>query len=304
MTRTPMGEVPDRVALIKLGGSILTQKRILRGIRHDVLKRLAKELATAAHHVRLIIVHGGGSFGHPLARVYHLYGGRTRTGPGVVTDKKWHREGASAVQRSMLRLNAQLIGALVEEGLPAVSVPGGILVELEDGDLTDFHPGSITRYLGAGLVPVTFGDIASDHHRGLAIVSGDTLVLALARSIRPDVVVFATDVDGIYDADPTVDKKADLVRSADASKLRRLAAGLTDGSAPTDATGGMVHKILELAEIADLGIPALVLNGLESGRVESGLCGDPVLGTRILATEPPVAEGPEEAAARLREGSS
>lgn len=273
---------PQRTVLIKLGGSILTKKSTLGGLRYDNLKRIASELARVRDEANIVLVHGGGSFGHPLARLYHIYG-RGRRGH-VTTDRRWRSEGASAIQRSMLRLNAAVIGALVDAGIPALSIPGGVLVELYDGELEQFHPGSIERYLAAGLVPVTFGDVAPDTHRGLAIVSGDTIVLALAETLRPDLVIFATDQDGVYDRDPASDRHAALQESLDADGLRTLADDLGQDEGGHDATGGMAHKIRELADIAELGIPSMVLSGLEPGRLEAAIRDAPVRGTRVVAT--------------------
>lgn len=280
-------EERKRLVLVKLGGSILTRKSTLGGIRYDNMKRITRELAEIAKRDRLVVVHGGGSFGHPLARLYHIYGRGTRG--ATTSDKAWRSEGASAIQRSMLRLNAALIGGLVDAGVPALSVPGGVLVELYDGELEAFHPGSIERYLAAGLTPVSFGDVAPDRHRGLAIVSGDTLVLALAETIRPDMVVFATDQDGIYDRDPAQHKDARLLPEMDSDALRELAADLSEGEPGlprADATGGMVLKIHELADIADLGIEAAVVSGLEPGRIAAAVGGADTTCTRIRATTP------------------
>lgn len=277
---------PQRTVVIKLGGSVLTKKSTLGGIRYDNLKRIAGELARVRDEARVVLVHGGGSFGHPLARLYHIYGRGRRAAQTV--DRRWRSEGASAIQRSMLRLNAAVIGALVDAGLPALSIPGGVLVELYDGELEAFHPGSIERYLAAGLMPVTFGDVAPDRDRGLAIVSGDTLMLALAETIRPDLVIFATDQDGVFDADPDADKNAHLQDELNAAGLRRLADDLVDGSdARSDATGGMVHKIRELADIAELGIESMVVSGLEPGRLEAAIRGVPVRGTHIVSSTLP-----------------
>ncbi len=295
------GKQPPLV-LVKLGGSVLTRKSSLGGIRHENVVRLAKELAQASPEARLVLVHGGGSVGHPLARMYHIYG-RIDRPEGRHGDREWRSEGASVIQRNMLRLNAALVGALMDAGMPALSVPGGILAELKDGKLMTFHPGSIQRYLENGLVPVTFGDVAPDQSRGLAIVSGDTLVLALARALRPDRVVFATDQDGVFERDPAGDEEAALVEQLDAAGARALARTFAErvgqnGSAKdpateptTDATGGMVVKLEELAEIAELGVPACVVSGLKSGRLAAAVRGRPVRGTRFL----PAQEGVQRA---------
>ena len=56
--------------LVKLGGSVLTDKARLRRARPAAIARLAKELAGAPES--LLVVHGAGSFGHILARRHRL----------------------------------------------------------------------------------------------------------------------------------------------------------------------------------------------------------------------------------------
>ena len=60
--------------ILKLGGSLLTDKRKERSLREEDLKRIGKEIAEGAQAIKggLVIVHGGGSFGHPLASKYDL----------------------------------------------------------------------------------------------------------------------------------------------------------------------------------------------------------------------------------------
>ncbi len=290
------------LVLVKLGGSVLTRKSTLGGIRHENLVRLARELTDVASDVRLVLVHGGGSVGHPLARMYHIYG-RVDRPEGRHGDREWRSEGASVIQRNMLRLNAALVGALMDGGLPALSVPGGVLVELRDGKLERFHPGSVQRYLENGLIPVTFGDVAPDQERGLAIVSGDTLMLALARALKPDRVVFATDQDGVYESDPGEDDEARLVERLNGDQARRMAAEFNskarkhngqvgaggkerdkepERARSTDATGGMVVKLEELAEIVEAGMQASVVSGLKPGRLAAAVQGKEVRGTLFI----------------------
>ena len=53
------------VVLVKLGGSLITDKRQPETAREDVIERLAGELAELGQDgVRLVLGHGSGSFGH------------------------------------------------------------------------------------------------------------------------------------------------------------------------------------------------------------------------------------------------
>ena len=65
------------LAILKLGGSILCDKNIPFSIKWDNLERISMEIRNAIDSYNnnndkldLIIIHGGGSFGHPVAKKY------------------------------------------------------------------------------------------------------------------------------------------------------------------------------------------------------------------------------------------
>jgi len=68
------------IVFIKLGGSLITNKREQESARKDVLDRLGVEIAAALKkdpslRGRLIIGHGAGSFGHTYAAKYGIRAG-------------------------------------------------------------------------------------------------------------------------------------------------------------------------------------------------------------------------------------
>ncbi|MFQ6130038.1 MAG: kinase, partial [Candidatus Hadarchaeaceae archaeon] len=56
--------------IVKFGGSVITDKRRRFAVKQATLRRLARELAAAKGP--LVLVHGGGSFGHPMASKYKI----------------------------------------------------------------------------------------------------------------------------------------------------------------------------------------------------------------------------------------
>ncbi|MFN3331018.1 MAG: uridylate kinase, partial [Caldilinea sp.] len=61
------------LVFLKLGGSLITDKRKAETPRLDVIARLAQEIAAAQQDdpaLRLVIGHGSGSFGHIYGRKY------------------------------------------------------------------------------------------------------------------------------------------------------------------------------------------------------------------------------------------
>src|SRR5947208_2272012 len=62
--------------LVKLGGSVVTEKAHLRTPRPAAIHRLARELASVRQP--LLVVHGAGSYGHILASRHRLNEGGSR----------------------------------------------------------------------------------------------------------------------------------------------------------------------------------------------------------------------------------
>src|SRR5947209_8576240 len=96
--------------LVKLGGSVVTEKTHLRTPRSAAIRRLAGELASLREP--LLIVHGAGSYGHILARRHRLNEG----GPTLP-----RRLAAAAVQADVRELDGLVVRALNRAGLAGVS---------------------------------------------------------------------------------------------------------------------------------------------------------------------------------------
>jgi len=58
----------SELVLLKLGGSLITEKNQANTAKHDLIQRLANEIKSAldarGDDLQLIIGHGAGSFGH------------------------------------------------------------------------------------------------------------------------------------------------------------------------------------------------------------------------------------------------
>ena len=93
------------VTLAKLGGSVITDKTKAFSFREDVVAALGEEIT--ASHERVVLVHGGGSFGHPLAKEYGLTSGAYSRGG----------EGVSKTRDAMYALNQLVCRALRGAGV-------------------------------------------------------------------------------------------------------------------------------------------------------------------------------------------
>jgi isopentenyl phosphate kinase len=257
---------PNLMMLVKLGGSVITDKMGYRVMREEALFRLAGEIAGCGSEV--IVVHGAGSFGHIIAAEHGLQN-------GFVERSQLMR--AAQVMEDVRTLNLAVTSALNRCGLPAVSLPPSAMADLSDGRLERLDLSVFVRYLDLGIVPVTFGDVALDLRRGFGICSGDQLMEALAREFAPERIIFCTDVNGVYTSDPNEDLHARMLDHVDSTTLDSLPR--TQRCA--DVTGSMFAKIETMLRITSYGRGSIVINGLVPGRLAAALRGEEVIGTTV-----------------------
>ncbi len=253
--------------LVKLGGSVITDKSRLRTFREENVSRLAGEIARAGKDV--ILVHGAGSYGHVVADKYKLQ-------RGYIDDRQL--KGVGEVAKDVRDLNAKVMRVLMSRGLAGISIPPSIAAELDNGALVSLDLPVFEGYLSIGIMPVTFGDVALDRSRRFGICSGDQLMECLAEHFKPERVIFCTDVDGVYSSDPSTNSDAKLIERVDAATLDVL----PRRSRYIDVTGSIHGKIECMLRMASNCGNCIVLNGNVRGRLESALKGRKVKGSRIV----------------------
>ncbi len=214
--------------VLKLGGSVITQKETPETVADAALQQAAE--AITGTDDRLVVVHGGGSFGHHHAAKY-----------GVSTTAGTHDDDAiRAIHGAMKRLNRAVIEALTDAGVPAVPVhPFSAGHRTPDGTL-QFANAPAATMLGEGFVPVLHGDVVSQETAGATILSGDELVVSLARALSADRVGVCSAVPGVYDTD------GDVIDRIESFEDVADAVGESD---ETDVTGGMAGKVSALLSL-------------------------------------------------------
>lgn len=236
--------------VIKLGGSVVTDKDTYRKVNTNLLRRLCGVLSK--NKESKILIHGAGSFGHLKALEFGL------ERPGKIRG----REGAvSRVISDVLRLDSIVVGELNEHGIRAVSIPPHAIYR---GERPDFR--IVEILVGEGLVPVLFGDIIAGKGK-YRIVSGDEIAFELARKFKPTSVVFATDVDGLFDRDPKKYKDAKFIPRIDSEKI-----SIVDTA--NDATGSMAGKMERIKKMVRYTDRVVVLNGTKPERLDKFLRGE------------------------------
>ncbi|KAK9707208.1 hypothetical protein RND81_07G180000 [Saponaria officinalis] len=307
--------------IVKLGGAAITCKNELEKINEENLKAVSIHLRQAmmsgdvvgmdwsrkpgksdicvnvdeisdqplSDSSNFIVVHGAGSFGHFQASKSGVHKG------GL--NQSLVRAGFVATRISVTSLNLEIVRALAQEGIPSTGIsPFSSGWTTRQRNVASADIATVATAIDSGFIPVLHGDAVLDHSLGCTILSGDVIIRHLADSLRPDYVVFLTDVFGVYDRPPS---------EPDAILLREIAVD-EDGSwsvidpapedltkqveitvAAHDTTGGMVTKISEAAAIAKLGIDVYIVKAATEhslkalkGEVKSNISDD-WLGTAI-----------------------
>lgn len=260
--------------IVKVGGSVFSDKRgEPENFKGEVVRSIARELASFYPGEDFIVVHGGGSFGHPEAKRYGIREGL----PEDPATADFRRMGFTLTHEAMLRANARFIDAFVREGLPAFSVSTSSVFITENGEVAYGDLEVLKRLLELKFIPVLFGDVSIDLSKGIDILSGDQIITYLARMLEPDKVIFLMDVDGIYDGRPGEGK---LIQNLPREGIPALLERLNCTAAGTDVTGGICNKLREAEKIAEHS-EVWFVNGKVRGRLSGAIRGDG-FGTRIV----------------------
>ncbi|KAJ6982626.1 hypothetical protein NC653_025667 [Populus alba x Populus x berolinensis] len=249
-----------------------------------------------------VVVHGAGSFGHFQASKSGVHKG------GL--NKRLVKAGFVATRISVTTLNLEIVRALAREGIPSIGMsPFSCGWTTSERNMASADLSMVAQAINSGFVPVLHGDAVLDDLQGCTILSGDVIIRHLAAYLKPEYVVFLTDVLGVYDRPPS-EPNAVLLREIavsedgswsvvkptleDTKKQESSQSDIPKGDyksfavrstyvfyslpavettvAAHDTTGGMATKISEAALIAKLGIDVYIVKAAttHSSRALSG----------------------------------
>jgi len=228
--------------LIKLGGSIITNKQKPLSPRKKTIDSILKEIGKIKEPV--IIVHGGGSYGHYWSVKYDMHTKPAKTSP----------KGVAIVKNSMVELNKIILDSAVKNKINSYCLPP-----------TDFMNGNkaiknkiltINDISKSGLTPITFGDALWFGQKKSYILSGDVIMTTIGN------------VDGVYSDLKTKKLIYDFKKEKPEIKNNKM-----------DVTGGMTRKITEANKMAKAGLKVFFVNGNKPKRITDAVSGKRFEGT-------------------------
>ena len=112
------------------------------------------------------------------------------------------------------------------------------------GELVELAVDPIAELLQRGAVPLIYGDVALDRVQGCTIISTEQIFSYLAQSLRPQRIIMAGEVAGVYSGDPQRDSIVRLIPEISAENYPQVEKMLS-ASFGVDVTGGMVSKVAD-----------------------------------------------------------
>ena len=274
------------LVLLKLGGSLITDKTQPYTPLLDVMEDIAVQIATTIHaqpNLRLLIGHGAGSFGHVPASEYH-----TRDGLPPKSTPLAHRErdatednywkGFAEVWYQASSLNRFVMKSLHKIGVRALALPPSSSVIASDGKISVWETTPIRMALAAGIVPVIFGDTVFDEVRGGTILSTEDLFMYLARALSPERILLAGLESAVWEDFPARTKRIEKITPGTFNEMS-AAIGKSEAA---DVTGGMESKVSQMLDLVNENheLTIQIFSGTKPGNIVRALRGE-TLGTVI-----------------------
>lgn len=260
------------LTIVKIGGAVLTDKKGRGDLRHGLIKMIAANLKSALlkKPQRLILVLGAGGKVHATAKKYRLHLGAISRSQ-IAGALKTHSQ-AKQLQMTVCEILSRylLVVPLQTNNFFFVNERGQVIIK---------NIGYIAELLKKHFTPVFYGDMIYHPTKNFVILSGDKISILLARSLKANKVIFATDVEGVYTDAKHIGNSQHLLKEISVNNLKSILANISSFQA-RDTTGELPGKLKEIMHKPKL-TDVYIVNGLRPTNISSVLRGSKV-GTRII----------------------
>ena len=263
--------------IIKLGGAAITDKNKPFTARYDAIRSIILQLKQI--ELPYIIIHGAGSYAHILAKDYKVVNGFVSE-----LSQDFQMSGVSKIRASMQRLHQIIIDEAEKQNINMFSLPISSTMVTSGQTEEELFIKPYRRALELGFVPISYGDMTLDTtESGFIVVSGDRIIKLLAEhfdeyNIR---VIFGSDVDGLFNKDPSKYSDATLIEHIEINNIKKWL-NVAGESAGIDVTGGMTGKLLQIDEISRYVKRIDLINLTVDGRLLDVLQSDDAISTTFV----------------------
>ncbi len=253
--------------VVKVGTSTLAHPTGRMNIRRiEALCKVLSDVKNAGHEVILV---SSGAIGMGVGKL------SLNERPADIPTK----QAAAAVGQCELMYTYDRLFSEYNHTVAQLLVTGS---DVEDeARRTHFH-NTLYRLLELGALPVINENdtIATDE---IVIGDNDTLSAIVAATVRADLLVLLSDIDGLFTSDPRSDAGARLIPVVEAVTPQIEA--LAGGHGSSLGTGGMVTKLRAARIAGEAGIDMVIANG-SNPRLIYDILDDKPVGTRFKGRKP------------------
>ncbi|NHJ01019.1 MAG: hypothetical protein EAX86_02705 [Candidatus Heimdallarchaeota archaeon] len=259
--------------IIKIGGSCLSNKMLLyKALKEpseenikaavkidlEIIDQIAAEIGQVyfSKKRRMIVLTGVGAPGHFTVLKYNMHKGDDGT-------LEQHL-GLVEAQIAVNNLRQANLKAFLHHKIPAVQVYASSIYQSDKMRIIESYTENFEKFIELGIVPIISGDMVPDRTMGYSVLSGDQILLDLATKFQPRRVIFGSDVDGLYDSDPKINRNAKLIPKITQDNMD----GYIGEIKGDDASGQLKGKIQEIKNLLEAGFKDITLMNLtQKGRL-------------------------------------
>ena len=253
--------------VVKVGTSTLAHSTGRMNIRHvEELVKVLSDLKNAGHEMILV---SSGAIGMGVGKL-NL--------PGKPSDMPT-KQAAAAVGQCELMYTYDRLFLQYNHTVAQILLTGE---DVDDTERRQNFENTMERLLELGALPV-INENDTVATAEIKVGDNDTLGAIVAKSVKADLLVLLSDIEGLYTADPRKDPSAKLIPVVEevTPEIEALAGGVGSGL----ATGGMATKLRAAKMVAQVGCDMIITNG-EHPEVLYDIAEGKDVGTRFLGKKP------------------
>lgn len=250
--------------VVKIGTSTLTHATGCLNIRRvECLCKTLSDLKNAGHEVILV---SSGAIGMGVGKL--MLSGRPSDMPT--------KQAAAAVGQCELMYTYDKLFGEFHHTVAQILLTGADVEN--EGRHRNFR-NTITRLLELGAIPIVNENdtVVTDE---ICVGDNDTLGAIVAVSVRADLLVLLSDIDGLYTADPHRDPDAKLI--AQVAEITPEIEALAGGKGSALGTGGMTTKLNAARMATAAGTEMVIANG-QKPELLYDIADGKAVGTRFTA---------------------
>ena len=268
----------QELTVLKLGGSLITDKSIPYTVRDKILESVSREIKECMDLgliKSLVLVQGVGSYGHPLVLEHNLHKGYL--GPQQLLP-------LSKTQAKVAELRAIVVKNLQNAEIPACLLCPSSMITSDKMKMARHFFEPLKGFLSLGMVPLLGGDVLIDTVMGWSVGSGDPLAVLISRELGAKKLIFASDVAGIFDDDPKLNPSATQFDEINLKEIEQVTEQM-GVSGVVDASGAMKGKLASIEPAKDLiegGLEVSLISMMEQGALKALLGGNKSKSTQVV----------------------